>query len=294
MYFPLFLFMSAILSLVMVSSTTVIDAKQHTNSLIHSNHAFYAAESELENTMYIINKEKKNGKNLNTIIQELNETPVKNEINTDLDETYNAETIKRTVDFSEHKQTGNFDEYRFIDTPQDKKFSKLVFYYQWDDEDLSEWVLLDLIEFPRTDLTWTIDFWTLNDLETSANITKNIKRTMFNSKYNETAKPIWTISFSKSNSWNDDYKYKITVQTLDPLVNNYIVRFRTVNQESISYETRLINSNQEFIAKTQYFEIDSLNTVNNTYQRIKLKQRTNLPLRKDMDYGLFSDEVISK
>jgi hypothetical protein len=190
MFVSLFLFALVIFSLINVSNIGVLQLQKNTADLVSATSAFYATESNIEDTLY----EFKKGKEENSL------SFVKSFIDEKRDEgksygkkdmgTYSISVVRRDLNLLSEKLTKStpkaFDEFRFLDTHEEYLFNELEFSYEYpEDLHTDKGLVLDLIVFPRPDFldttdTTQVNFGTLKTLSTKqGDFSKNVKRMSF-------------------------------------------------------------------------------------------------------------------
>ena len=309
MFFPLFLFVIVILSIVSVSAFTMMDQHQNTANLMTSTATFYAAESSIEESKYQfkINKESEEYKG-NTLIRSFNleKSDPSQASGQQTSRDYDITIVDRSFSeapekFSSSDNPSHFDEFRFIDVSMNNTFTELEFYYQKiDDVAFNGGVLIDIISFPRvyfeSDTSPQINFGTMRDLSVQGgDFNRNVKRMMYDTRTLRTMNEFGGIDISHT-AISDEYRNLIRIRNLTSTTDNYIVRFQTLGRERINYDLRAIYSGSVVPVEltNQVLEIDSQTATLNMFQRIKAQERSFAPLQPGLDFVLFSDKTISK
>lgn len=321
MFYPLFLLVSLILSLVSAGALTALDAQQNTSDLIASNATFYAAESVLEENLRQLKRQKEaeEGKGNSLLHAFQLEDLKKSGASGDQDfASYAVNIVDRQMDeqpdyLLSKNQEKAFDEYRFFNVDDDYLFNRLIFSYERiTPEQAWGGLILDLIVFPRSEEEdQMLNFGSLRKLATrDGDFSRNIKRMMIRTdtdntsanekygfdKYSKYCNPDSLPGYYCSLDMNIIQDGKIAIEGLDPENYNYLVRFQTTNKEKISYSMLAESNGQEIDLPTtnQILEVDTETSTLNIFQRVKHQQRSFAPLHPGLDFVLFSDNQISR
>ncbi|PCI25368.1 hypothetical protein COB57_01420 [Candidatus Peregrinibacteria bacterium] len=312
MFYPLFAFIIVILSLVSSSVLSGIERVGLSHQLLSSNAALYAAENELESSLYSVKQlrtgTKENESGTNSYIRAFGREKDDSRRRYAKDTTdFLIKIVEKNISQSPEKYKdkyleGNFDEFRLIDIPQKKRFTDIQFRYK-DLNSTTQGIVLDLFVFPRSyfeknDGT-TINFGSVRNLSSKADVERNVERMMYRPTIagiqGTSINSIGTIVFSELGDIHHQNESVILIKNLDSTKENYILRFKHLDQKNIEYLVQTgYSDNTNIDIQNQYVEVDITTETSSMFQRVKRQNRTFAPLQPELDFAFFSGSKVKK
>jgi hypothetical protein len=175
----------------------------------------------------------------------------------------------------------------------DQNFNDISFSYNQSNENSD--ILFEIFVFPRENSD--IDFLNFDSIKNgfSQSVKKiviNTKDASMNGRSFDTGSLPLTVNFGGSNG---SYNNQLRISGFQPINNNYILHFQTVDNGAIHYRINALYNNEVVMLPNLMQTVDVIGaTPTGLYQRVKIQRQSEEGILPGLNFVLFSNGPINK
>jgi len=175
----------------------------------------------------------------------------------------------------------------------EQNFNDIVFSYNQDDENTD--IVFEVFVFPRENND--IDFLDFDSIKNG--FSQSVKRIVINTKDDSlNGRSFDTGGFPLSAYFGGKdgaYKNQLRISGFQPVSNNYILHFQTVDNSAIHYKVKAMYNNEIVMLPNLMQTVDIIGaTPTGLYQRVKMQRQTEEGILPGLNFVLFSNGPIDK
>jgi len=173
-------------------------------------------------------------------------------------------------------------------------FNEIAFEYNQGSENSD--LVFEVFAFPREGSN--IDFLDFDDLKNG--LSSSVKRIVINTRDSSLSGRIFPVDGAPSIQVNfggkmGDYKDQIRISGFQPLENNYVLHFQTLDNAPTHFKLNAFYQNQPAMLPNMLQTIDVIGaTSTGLYQRIKIQRQSEESILPGLNFVHFSDGAINK